>query len=214
MAQHHSRFPPGGRIVKSLLRFLSVFALTFCLAGFAPAEDKKPADKKDDKKPIVKTGPFSFPKQIALTEDQQKKLDELKTEYQSKLEEATKKIDAISATPERKKARAEAEKKAKDDGKNKKEIHTAVYEANKYTDDEKKDLKELGTARGKLMSEIEKKKKALLTEEQIKALQPKPKDKPAPEKDKPAPAKDKPAKDKPAPEKDKPAPEKDKKTEK
>ncbi len=199
--------------MKSLLRILFVFALTFALTGFAPAEDKKPADKKDDKKPVVKTGPFTFPKQITLSEDQQKKLDELKTEYQSKVDELAKKMDAITATPERKKARADAEKKAKEDGKNKKEIQTAVYEANKYTDDEKKDLKEIGTERSKLMSEIEKKKKALLTEEQLKAIQPKPKDKPAPEKDK-TPAKDKttPEKDK-TPVKDKTTPEKDKKTE-
>ena len=187
--------------MKSLLRTLPVFALAVCLAGFIVAEDKKPGEKKDDKKPVVNAAPFNFPKQITLSEDQQKKLDELKTEYQPKLAELTKKIDAITNTPERKKARAEAEKKAKDDGKKGKELTTAINEANKYTDDEKKEIKDLGAARYKLMGEINKKKNALLSEEQLKSIQPKPKDKPAPEKDK-------------APAKDKPAPEKDKKTEK
>src|SRR6266550_3361340 len=84
------RFPPGGRIVKSLLRTLPVFALAVCLVGFVLAEDKKPAEKK---------------------------LDELKTEYQPKLTELAKKVDAITNTPERKKARDEAKKKAIDDGK-------------------------------------------------------------------------------------------------
>src|SRR5207302_4172552 len=104
------RFPPGGRIVKSLLRTLPVFGLAVCLAGFTLAEDKKPGEKKDDKKPVVNAAPFNFPKTITLSEDQQKKLDELKTEYQPKLAELNKKIDAITNTPERKKARADAEK--------------------------------------------------------------------------------------------------------
>jgi hypothetical protein len=192
--------------VKSLLRTLPVFALAVCLAGLTLAEDKKPVEKKDDKK-VVNTAPFNFPKQITLSDEQQKKLDELKAEYQPKLTELTKKVDAITATPERKKARQEAEKKAKEDGKKGKELQAAINDANKYTDDEKKDIKDLGAARSKLMGEINKKKNALLTEEQLKSLQPKPKDKPATtEKDKA------PAKEKPATEKDK-APEKDKKTE-
>jgi hypothetical protein len=206
-----------------------VFALAVCLAGLTLAEDKKPVEKKEEKKPVVNAPPFAFPKQITLSEDQQKKLDALKAEYQPKLAEyqpklaeINKKKDAITNTPERKKARSEAEKKAKEDGKKGKERETAIYEANKYTDDEKKEIKELDAARksvadplNKLVAEINKKKNALLTEEQQKSLQPKPKtekDKPTTEKDK-APAKDKPTteKDK-APAKDKSTIEKDKKT--
>src|SRR4051812_20192696 len=87
-------FPPGGRVVRSLIRLLSVFALAFLVAGTVRAEDKKPVEKKPvDKKDEVKkpatpfAGMFAFPKTVTLSEDQQKKLDELKKEYTPKLEE-------------------------------------------------------------------------------------------------------------------------------
>ena len=164
--------------MRVFVRTLSVFALAFLVAG-ARAEDKKPADKKDDKKPAVTpfANTFTFPKTITLTEEQQKKIDDLKKEYTPKLVDVQKKLDTIE-TPERKKARAEALKKAKADNIKGKELTKLIDDAVKYTDDEKKQLKDIGAERGKLFSEIQKKKMEVLTDEQKKALQPKPKTEP------------------------------------
>jgi hypothetical protein len=137
------------------------------------AEDKKET-KKEEKKPVPFANVFSFPKQIKLTEDQQKKLDQLRTEYTSQLEVNQKKYTAIM-TPDRQKAGQEASKQAKADGKKGKELAEAVQAAYKFTDDEKKQLKDIGAERSKLIKEINTKKTALLTDEQKEQLKPKPK---------------------------------------
>ena len=101
--------------MRSLVRCLSVCALAVLCAGVVLAEDKKET-KKEEKKPVPFASVFSFPKQIKLTEDQQKKLDQLRTEYTSQLEVIQKKYTALM-TPERQKAGQEAAKQAKADGK-------------------------------------------------------------------------------------------------
>src|SRR6516162_9771846 len=81
---------PGGRVVKSLVRYLSVLAVAMLLGGVVlsdetPAakkpEDKKPEDKKpEEKKPVEKkpaekkpaakkpADPFAFPDTVELTD--------------------------------------------------------------------------------------------------------------------------------------------------
>jgi hypothetical protein len=158
--------------VKSLLRCLSVAALALGFAVAVSAEEKK----AEDKKAVPFANVFTFPKTITVDADQQKKLDALKTEYTPKLEELKKKMDTI-LTADRVKAQKEAIDKAKADGKKGKELSEAGQAALKLSEAETKDLAELKTAQGKLMGEINKKKTELLTDEQKKALQPKPKDK-------------------------------------
>ena len=158
--------------MRSLLRCLSVAALALGFAVAVSAEEKK----AEDKKPTPFATVFTFPKTITVDADQQKKLDALKTEYTPKLEELKKKMDTI-LTADRVKAQKEAIEKAKADGKKGKELSEAGQAALKLSEAETKDLAELKTAQGKLMGEINKKKTELLTDEQKKALQPKPKDK-------------------------------------
>lgn len=161
--------------MKRLVRCLSALGLALLFAGVVLAEDKKPAVKKEDKKPAPLSAvdqAFAFPKQIKLTDDQQKKLDELKKEYASKIEDVQKKLAAIM-TPERVKAREEAEKQAKADGKKGKELQAAVQAALKLTDEEKTQMKEIQTARAALAKEIGPKKLAVLTDEQREQLKPK-----------------------------------------
>jgi len=141
------------------------------LVSVASAEGKK-AD--DVKKPGAFAGAFSFPKSITLTDDQTKKVDGLKKEYTPQLEEMKKKLDVIM-TADRLKAQKEAIDKAKADGKKGKELVEAGQAAIKLSPDETKQLTEIRAGQGKLMGEINKKKMELLTEEQKKALQPKPK---------------------------------------
>jgi hypothetical protein len=157
--------------VKSLLRCLSVSALALLVLGAVSAEEKK---KADDKKPAAFAAVFAFPKAVTLSDDQQKKVEELKKEYTPKLEEMQKKLAGIM-TPERQKAQKEALDKAKADGKKGKDLTEAGMAALKLTEAESKQLAETRTAQTKLTDEIKKKKMELLTEEQKKALQPKPK---------------------------------------
>lgn len=136
-------------------------------------DEKKPADKKpDEKKPGAKVNvvdsSFTFPKGIELSADQKEKVAALKKEYAPKIEESFKGVNKIM-TPERRKARQEAEKQAKADGKKGKELQAAVAEAVKLTDDEK----QIVANHNKLLGEINKKKLELLTAEQKEKLKPK-----------------------------------------
>jgi len=158
--------------VRSLLRCLPVFAFALVFTLAASAEDKKKAD--EPKKPAPFANVFTFPKTVTLAADQQKKLDELKKEYTPKLEELKKQQDAI-LTADRVKAQKEALAKAKADGKKGKELNEAGQAALKLTEAETKQLAESKMAQSKLMGEINKKKMEVLTDEQKKALQPKPK---------------------------------------
>ncbi|HKB35351.1 MAG TPA: hypothetical protein VKD72_02790 [Gemmataceae bacterium] len=169
--------------MRSLVRCLSMLGLALLFSSVAPAEDKNPADKKAEKKAEKKAlssvdQAFALPKEIKLSEDQQKKIDELKKEYAPKFEELKKKLDAIE-TPERRKSAGEAGKKSKEDGKSKQEIQEAREAAMKLSDAEKSQLKELRAASAALRKETRTKKAALLTDEQKALLKPKPKEKKA-----------------------------------
>jgi hypothetical protein len=162
-----------------LLFAILILALV-CLDGLAQdksAPDKNTPDKKVENKKAKATpfaNVFTFPKTITLAEDQQKKLDDLKTDYTPKLVEMKKALDVVM-TSDRKKALKEAVAKAKADGKKGKELKQAGLDALQLNEDEKKQLAAANLAQKKLMAEINQKKTALLTDEQKKALKPKPK---------------------------------------
>ena len=161
--------------MRSLHRCLSVAALSlFCSAVAISAEAKK----AEEKKAVPFANVFTFPKTITLAEDPKtKKLADLQKEYTPKLEEAKKNVDAI-LTADRLKAQKEAVDKAKADGKKGKELAEAGTAALKLTEAETKQLAEAKAAQQKLNAEITKKKMELLTDDQKKALAPKPKPKP------------------------------------
>ena len=159
--------------MRSLLRCLSVAALSLVCTAFANSAEAK---KAEEKKAAPFANVFTFPKSITLADDQSKKIADLQKEYTPKLEEAKKNIDVIM-TADRVKAQKEAQDKAKADGKKGKEVAEAGTAALKLTEAEAKQLTELKSAQGKLMAEITKKKNELLTDDQKKALLPKPKDK-------------------------------------
>jgi hypothetical protein len=162
--------------VKTVLRTVVALSVAAVLTIGGRAEDKKKAAPKKD--PYA--GFFSFSKMVAsklaLTNDQKAKLNDLRKEYTPKLEEADAKISKIM-TPERRKAAADAAKEAKAAGKKGKDLAAAVQAALKLSQEEQDQLKQANQARGKLVSEIVKKKMALLTDEQKALLRPKPKDK-------------------------------------
>ena len=118
------------------------------------------ADKKK-KAPIA----VKVPKGIELTADQKTKLDALNKEFGPKLAECRKKAASI-ITADQKKARAEATKKAKADGKKGKELRAAANTAVAITADQKAQQTECKKAMGALNKEVRTQFAALLTDEQ------------------------------------------------
>lgn len=102
---------------------------------------------------------------ITLSEEQKPKIQALYDEYQGKLKTAQTNLDK-ALTDEQKKARAEATKTAKGEGKKGKEMQAAVLAAMKLTDEQKKGLDDAQKAQGQVKSSFEKALKEILTPEQ------------------------------------------------
>ena len=143
-------------IMKKTITILSV-----CFLAVAFATPAVAADKKKKKAPTA----VRVPKTVELTADEKTKLDALNKEFGPKLAELRKKQASI-ITADQKKARAEALKKAKADGKKGKELQAAANAALALTDDQKKQQAETKKAAGSLNKEIRGKFAALLTDEQ------------------------------------------------
>ena len=106
---------------------------------------------------------------VTLTAEQKTQIDALKKEFGPKLKEARKKVDDV-LTADQKKARGEAMKKAKADGKTGKEAAAAVAAAVKLTDDQKAKQAEAQKAVSALTKELDKAARDLLTPEQKASL--------------------------------------------
>ncbi len=96
---------------------------------------------------------------LKLTDDQKAQVKELRKEYGPKFKAAA---DSI-LTAEQKKARADAVKAAKAEGKKGREVMKAAHEAVKLTDEQKAKIKE---AMKPLHKEVREKIMAILTPEQ------------------------------------------------
>ena len=142
--------------MKKTITILSACLLTVAFA--APAVE---ADKKKKKTPTA----VKVPKSIELSADQKAKVDALNKEFGPKLAECRKKAASI-ITADQKKARAEAMKKAKADGKKGKELRAVVNAAVAITADQKAQQSECKKAMGALNKEIRTQFAALLTDEQ------------------------------------------------
>ena len=141
--------------MKKTITILTACVLTLSFVAPAVAADKK------KKTPVA----IKVPKSIELTAEQKTKLDALNKEFGPKLAEGRKKQASI-ITADQKKARAEAMKKAKADGKKGKELRAAVNAALAITADQKTKQAETKKAMGALQKEIRTQFAALLTDEQ------------------------------------------------
>jgi len=140
-------------------KIITILTACVLMASFvAPAVA---ADKKKKKAPTA----VRVPKTVELTADQKTKLDALNKEFGPKLAELRKKQASI-ITADQKKARAEANKKAKADGKKGKELRDVVNAAFAITADQKAQQAETKKAMGALQKEIRTQFAALLTDEQ------------------------------------------------
>jgi hypothetical protein len=106
---------------------------------------------------------FQLPKEITLTAEQQKKLDELVATFKPKLEAIEKQRDTI-LTEEQKKAQSEARKAAA--GKGYREAQKAAEEAMKLKPEQKTKLDAISKESRQLGKEIRTKVEELLTPEQ------------------------------------------------
>ena len=158
--------------MKRTLQGLLVLTLAVVLAMPAmAAEEKKKKKKKGRKAPVA----VKVPKGIELDADQKKQVAAINKEFAPKLLEIAKKSRAI-ITPEQRKARSAAAKKAKADGKKGKEARAAVNAAAEITAEQKKALAEVNKARQAVTKAARAKFAAILTDEQ-KAKLPKKKGK-------------------------------------
>jgi Spy/CpxP family protein refolding chaperone len=101
---------------------------------------------------------------LTLTDEQKAKVEDVKKEFAPKLEEARKKMDVL--TPDQKKARDEAMKKAKEEGKSEREIRRAGFAAVTLTDEQKSKQAEAGKGMRALIEQERAKIMEILTPEQ------------------------------------------------
>jgi hypothetical protein len=146
--------------VHTFCKSLIVLGLLAAVAGSAQAAEKAKKPKKDPT-----TASFKLPATITLNDEQQTKLEEVKKEYSPKVSELLDKKNGI-LTADQKKARAEAVKAAKAEGKKGKDLMAAGEEAMKLSDDQKQQIAAIDKDLKALNKEIRGKITAFLTDEQ------------------------------------------------
>jgi len=116
------------------MRVLLILAVALLLALPAMAAEKRKGGRRG-------RGGFDFVQRMLrdltppLSDEQKAKVADVEKEFAPKLEEAMKKMDVL--TPEQKKARDEAMKKARDEGKDRGEVRRAGMAAVTLTDEQK-----------------------------------------------------------------------------
>ena len=140
-----------------------IHALSLLLLAFAVITPTFAADKAKKKKPAPVA--VKAPKGVALTADQQAKLDALNKEFGPKLAACRKEASGIITT-DQKKARAAAFKAAKVAGKEGKELRAVTGAAFNVSEDQKTKLAECKKAMGTLQKEVRAKMVSILTKEQ------------------------------------------------
>ena len=140
-----------------------IHALSLLLLAFAVITPTFAADKAKKKKPAPVA--VKAPKGVALTADQQAKLDALNKEFGPKLAACRKEASGIITT-DQKKARAAAFKAAKAAGKEGKELRAVTGAAFNVSEDQKTKLAECKKAMGTLQKEVRSKMVSILTKDQ------------------------------------------------
>ena len=141
--------------------------MAMCVA--AEAQNAKAGKKGKKAKAKATPAAFVLPAEIALSAEQQAKLDELKTQYADKLADAQKKVNEVF-TAEQQAARKTARKDAVAAGKKGKELGAAVDAAVQLSDEQKSNLATAQKEARKLQAEVRKQVVALLTDEQKQLL--------------------------------------------
>jgi len=143
------------------LKGLLVLTLAVLIATPAMAADKKKKKKKGRKAPVA----VKVPKGIELTADQKKQVAAINKEFGPQLAAVTKKINTV-ITPEQRKARNAANKKAKADGVKGKARNAAIQAALNLSDEQKEQMKVLTKERQAVQKAARAKFVEILTDEQ------------------------------------------------
>lgn len=141
---------------------LFVIALTVTVP-LAAQEKNKAKGRKGDSVAAA----FELPKGsgIELSDEQKKKVEELKKEYGPKLKEAQEKVDGLLSADQRK-AQEDARRNLKKEGKDRKDARAAIEESLKLTDEQKKTYVDANKSVAELQKTIRTKMLDLLTAEQ------------------------------------------------
>ena len=148
----------------TICKSLIVLGLLAGVAGSVQAAEKAKKAKKD---PTAAS--FKLPPTVTLTDEQQTKLEEVKKEFSPKVSELLDKKNGI-LTADQKKARADAVKAAKAEGKKGKDLTSAGEEAMKLSDDQKEQMAAVDKDLQALNKEIRGKITEFLTDEQKASL--------------------------------------------
>lgn len=152
-----------------LIRFTTCCAMILLLASSLIAGDKAKSKKGKKAKPAAVPAAFKLPNGITLTAEQQAKLDDLKTQYATKLADAQKKISDVY-TEEQRTRQMTARRDAAAAGKKGKELKAAVDAAVELTDEQQKQLADAQKDQKQLTKEVRKQVVALLSGEQKQQL--------------------------------------------
>ena len=147
------------------IRSFACCALFLLLVSATFAKDQATPKKGKKAKRTPVPAAFKLANKISLTAEQQAKVDELKTQYASKLAEAQKNIDDLY-TEEQRAAQKTARQDAVAAGKKGKELKAAVDAAVVPTDEQRQKLAEAERNRKQLTKEVRKQIIAFLTDEQ------------------------------------------------
>ncbi len=158
--------------MRHAMKGLLVLTLAVLIATPALAADKKKKKKKKGRKTPTAV---KVPKGIELTAEQKKQVAAINKEFGPQLAAVQKKINTV-ITPEQKKARSAAAKKAKADGVKGKAARAAINAALNLSADQKTKMKELAKERQAVQKAARAKFAEILTAEQ-KAKLPKKKGK-------------------------------------
>jgi Spy/CpxP family protein refolding chaperone len=147
-----------------VLRVVLILLVALVIASPVMAQEKKKGRRGGGFDPLAR-----LLEGLNLTDEQKAKVEDVKKEFAPKAAEIAKKRLVIF-TDEQKKARAEAEKAAKEAGKSPAEIARAAREAVTLTDEQKSKLGEVGKEERELFTKRLEKIKEILTGDQKKQL--------------------------------------------
>jgi hypothetical protein len=132
------------------------------LANFASAQEenkKKGRGQRGQNRGAGARDPFALPRSITLSDEQKKKIDDLKKQHEPALQAAVKKSQL---TQEQQTAQRDARRKAREDGKQGREAQEAVDAALNLTAEQKEGRAELRKISGEIREAIN----GILTDDQ------------------------------------------------
>jgi hypothetical protein len=159
-------------LMKTLLRSVCLVALAGVLAApLMAAEGDAGAKKKKGERPQRNAAKsmFRLPDSIALSEEQQARVDALAKEYAPKLAEVRKKADAV-LTDEQRQALKDAITAARESGKKGQEFREAVKGTVQLSDAQKQAQQDVRDETKKLLDEARGKLDEILTADQKEQL--------------------------------------------